>query len=134
MNSPSKPLKPSQVDEHLGPFDRFASWVSDMVAKAGFFLLCVAVVVLWAPSILILPDVNTWQLIINTLTTIITFLLVALLQNTQSRADKATQRKLNALADALADLMETFEPADASLVDDQAELRAAVGLEHREGS
>lgn len=60
------------------------------------------------PSFLLLPDVDTWQLIINTITTIVTFLLVALLQNTQKRADEAVQHKLNAVADGLADLMEAL--------------------------
>jgi low affinity Fe/Cu permease len=65
----------------------------------------VLVVVLWVPTLWVLPSGDTWQLVISTVTTIITFLLVALLQNTQSRADKAVQQKLNALADALWDLM-----------------------------
>ena len=60
------------------------------------------------PSFLLLPDVDTWQLIINTITTIVTFLLMALLQNTQKRADEAVQHKLNAVADGLADLMEAL--------------------------
>jgi low affinity Fe/Cu permease len=49
----------------------------------------VLVVVLWVPTLWVLPSVDTWQLVINTVTTIITFLLVALLQNTQLRADQA---------------------------------------------
>ena len=57
---------------------------------------------------MLLPDVDTWQLIINTVTTTVTFLLVALLQNTQKRADEAVQHKLNAVADGLADLMEAL--------------------------
>jgi Low affinity iron permease len=61
----------------------------------------VLVVVSWVPTLWVLPSVDTWQLVINTVTTIITFLLVALLQNTQSRADKAVQQKLNTVADAL---------------------------------
>jgi low affinity Fe/Cu permease len=65
----------------------------------------------------------------NAATTIITFLLVALLQNSQQRADLAVQHKLNAIADALADLMDFYEEDD-----DQDELRAAVGLEERESS
>ena len=56
----------------------------------------------WAPSLFLLPDVDTWQLIINTVRTIVTFLLVAPLQNTLQRADEATQHKLNAVADGLA--------------------------------
>jgi len=61
-------------------------------------MVCVLLVVMWAPSYLLLPDVDTWQLIINTVTTIVTFLLVALLQNTQKRADEAIQHKLNTIA------------------------------------
>jgi low affinity Fe/Cu permease len=86
-------------------------------------------VVLWAPSILLLRSIDTWQLIINTLTTIITFLMVALLQNSQTRADLAVQHKLNAIADSLSDLM-----AERGLDKDSEELREAVGLEQREST
>jgi low affinity Fe/Cu permease len=135
MTEPSRqPLKPSQVDAELSWFDRMATSVSGMVAKAWFFATCVVIVAVWAPSYFVFRDLNLWQLIINTLTTIITFLLVALLQNTQSRADKAVQRKLNAIADSLADLMEAHRKDDATMTVDVAELRHAVGLEHREGS
>ena len=63
-------------------------------------MACVVIVVIWAPTFVFMP-MDTWQLIINTLTTIITFLLVALLQNTQKRADAAVQHKLNAIAEGL---------------------------------
>lgn len=53
------------------------------------------------PPFLPLRRIDTWQLIINTLTTIVTILLVALLQNTQKGADQAIQRKLNAIAEGL---------------------------------
>lgn len=128
-----EPLKPSEVDE-VGRFDQFATKVSNWVAKAWFFFACVVIVVLWAPSYFLLKDINTWQLIINTLTTIITFLLVALLQNTQSRDSKAAQRKDNAMIEALIDIMEAHQEKDSTMREDIAELRAAVGLEHREGS
>ncbi|MCO1576288.1 hypothetical protein M8C13_11040 [Crossiella sp. SN42] len=55
--------------------------------------------------------------------------LVALLQNTQTRSDEATQQKLNAIADALSDLMNRQDQAQ-----DARELRLAVGLEKRESS
>ena len=81
-------------------------------------------------------DIDTWQLIINTLTTIVTFLLVALLQNTQERSDSSTQQKLNAIAAGLADLMahssDHFD--DPALHRSIDELERAVGLEHRESS
>ncbi len=85
--------------------------------------------VIWAPSIVLIRSISTWQLIINTLTTIITFLLVALLQNTQERSDRATQHKLNAISAALAKMA-----AAQGLTKDADELRAAVGLEDRESS
>ena len=64
----------------------------------------------------------------------ITFLLVALLQNTQARDTRAIHRKLNAIADGLADLMEAHQDYDDTLRADIAELREAVGIEHREGT
>ena len=67
-------------------------------------------------------------------TTIVTFLMVALLQNTQTRADQATQDKLNAIADGLADLMRSSTGNDSALRKDMLELRAAVGLEDRESA
>jgi low affinity Fe/Cu permease len=85
--------------------------------------------VVWAPSIYLLHSVSIWQLIINTITTIITFLLVALLQNTQERSNNAIQGKLNAVADALSDFMKA-----QGLDKDAEELRSAVGLEDRESS
>jgi ABC-type proline/glycine betaine transport system permease subunit len=120
----------------LSWFDRLASAVSNFTSRAWFFAFCLLLVVLWAPSFFLLPNVDTWQLIINTVTTIVTFLLVALLQNTQKRADDAVQRKLNAIADGVADLMQHLaEDADAAqLRRDRDELRMAVGLEERQGA
>lgn len=118
----------------LTRFDRMATEVSKVVAKAWFFALCTLIVCIWVPSIVLIHDVDTWQLIINTLTTIITFLLVALLQNTQYRADRASQQKLNAIIEALADVMEALAQQDPSLPSDVKELRRASGLEEREGT
>jgi low affinity Fe/Cu permease len=92
-------------------------------------------VLIWAPSYFIVRNLDTWQLIINTATTIVTFLMVALLQNTQTRADRSTQDKLNAIADGLADLMRSVAGGDdTELRKDMLELRAAVGLEDRESA
>ena len=125
---------PSDVSSGLSIFDRFATKASDFVSRAWFFVMCVLVVVLWAPSFFLLRDIDTWQLIINTLTTIVTFLLVALLQNTQKRADEATQHKLNAIADGLSDLMHQLGDSHPPLRTDTDELRQAVGLETREST
>jgi len=66
-------------------------------------------------------------------TTIVAFLLVALLQHTQERAD-ATQHKRNAIADGLADLMGELAQELPHLRTDSDELRHAVGLEEREST
>lgn len=128
--STNESTRPSAVDADLTWFDRFASAASGVVSRAWFFAVCVLLVLVWAPSILVFKKVDTWQLVINTATTIITFLLVALLQNTSTRSDRAVQRKLNALAKGMADLLEEHDGTD----DDIRELLAAVGLEHREST
>lgn len=115
-------------------FDRFADAVAEVVASPFWFIACVALVVVWAPSILVFGNVDTWQLIINTTTTIITFLLVALLQNTQYRDMQALQKKLNALVEAMADSLESHSGQDPTVPQDVEELRRASGLEDREGT
>ncbi|TDC30205.1 hypothetical protein E1261_13910 [Kribbella albertanoniae] len=125
---------PSDVPARVGFFDRFASAASRFASRAWFFAFCVLLVLVWAPSYFLIGSVDTWQLIINTATTIITFLMVALLQNSQTRADAAVQDKLNAIAAALADLMQAHAGDSAELRDKTRELRKAVGLEDRESS
>jgi low affinity Fe/Cu permease len=128
---------PSDVSSRVGFFDRFAGYTSDVLGRAMFFSFCVILVVLWAPTLLLLHgNVNTWQLIINTITTIITFLMVALLQNSQTRSDHALQHKLNAIAKGLADLMahEIDANDDRGLAQDLQELADAVGLEEHEST
>lgn len=125
---------PSDVGGRLSLFDRFASWSDRFVSRAWFFAFCVLLVLVWAPSYFLFGTIDTWQLVINTATTIITFLLVALLQNTQTRSDEAIQQKLNAVADALADLMTQLGHDNPEMLHDRDELRAAVGLEERESS
>ncbi|MGO1052322.1 low affinity iron permease family protein [Crossiella sp. CA198] len=122
-------VMPSEADKRPSFFDRFATRVNTFVSRAWFFALCLAMVVIWAPSYFLFDTADTWQLVINTLTTIVTFLLVALLQNTQTRSDDAIQQKLNAIADALSDLMTRQDQEGEA-----RELRLAVGLEQREGS
>jgi low affinity Fe/Cu permease len=129
-------LMPSEVSERVGPFDVFAGWSSRIASRAAFFTFCVLLVIVWAPSYFLLKDLDTWQLIINTVTTIITFLMVALLQNSQTRSDQALQHKLNAIADGLADLMAyiSVDGEGRDLNQDLIELRAAVGLESHEST
>jgi hypothetical protein len=127
---------PSDVSQRVGAFDRFAGESSRIASRALFFTFCVLLVVLWAPTFFLLHNVDTWQLIINTVTTIVTFLMVALLQNSQTRSDQAVQHKLNAIADGLADLMAHIETGGEGrdIGQDLVELRDAVGLETHEST
>jgi low affinity Fe/Cu permease len=125
---------PTDVTGKLGYFDRFAARANVFVSRAVFFSLCLLLVLVWLPSYFLFASVDTWQLIINTLTTIVTFLLVALLQNSQTRNDTATQDKLNAVAAGLADLVQLVGRDDPHAAELRRELLAAVGLEHRTAS
>jgi low affinity Fe/Cu permease len=132
-DNPDPEVMPSGVTEKLSLFDRFATSTAEIVSRAWFFLACVLLVIVWAPTFAVMT-VDTWQLVINTITTIITFLLVALLQNTQRRSDDALQHKLNAIADALAGLMHHQAKDNPGIRTDEKELREAVGLEEREST
>ena len=77
---------------------------------------------------------KSWQVVIHTVTSVVTLLLVALLENAGRRDFNAAQEELNTIAGALADLMESRAAEDPELGDRAAELRRAVGLEERAGT
>ncbi|MBY3247651.1 low affinity iron permease family protein [Rhizobium laguerreae] len=79
--------------KHL--FARFATKASEWAGKPVAFMLALTVVVIWASLGPFFDYSETWQLIINTGTTIITFLMVFVLQNAQTRDTRAIQAKLN---------------------------------------
>ncbi|MBY3054074.1 low affinity iron permease family protein [Rhizobium leguminosarum] len=79
--------------KHL--FARFATKTSEWAGKPVAFILALTVVVIWASLGPFFDYSETWQLIINTGTTIITFLMVFVLQNAQTRDTRAIQAKLN---------------------------------------
>ena len=93
------------------------------------FCACVLLVVSWAPTYFIFRDLNTWQLVINTETTIVTFLLVGLFQNSKRRREQAVNTKPDALADGLAELMHHVGGHDPALQDDIEDLHATVAVE-----
>src|SRR5215210_5594906 len=78
-------------------FRRFAHIASQVVGSAWAFMFAVLVIVAWAATGRIFGFSDTWQLVINTGTTIITFLMVFLIQNTQNRDAKAIHLKLDEL-------------------------------------
>jgi low affinity Fe/Cu permease len=121
--------RPTSIGQRRGRFDRFAELSSAFVGRAAFFATAVIVVVLWMPLIVVFDSVDTWQLVINTATSVIAFLLIALLTNTERRGDLALHRKLDVVATALAELMDAQD--DERLRDSIDELRAAVKLEEQ---
>ncbi len=126
---PKAPQGEDMAEQKAKLFDRFAEASAGFVSRAPFFVACVLLVLLWAPSFWLFPNVDTWQLVINTATTIVTFLMVALLQNSQHRAEQAIHQKLDALADGLADFMEHLGGDQPGFAKDIDDLRRSVGIE-----
>jgi len=80
-----------------GPFARFARRTSDASGHPITFGLAILVIVVWDATGPIFRHSDTWQLVINTGTTIVTFLMVLLIQNTQNRDTHALQLKIDEL-------------------------------------
>ena len=78
-------------------FNSFAKAAARVTGRPGTFILALVVIVVWAASGPLYKFSDTWQLVINTSTTIITFLMVFLIQNTQNRDSEAIQIKLDEL-------------------------------------
>ena len=81
-------------------FDLFSEWVGDRVGKPSAFLIALSLVFVWAGFGPVSHFSETWQLVINTGTTIATFLMVFLLQNTQNRDDSETKASLRDIIEA----------------------------------
>jgi low affinity Fe/Cu permease len=91
-------------------FTRFAKWTARTVGRPGAFAVATLVVAVWALTGPLFGYSDTWQLVINTGTTIITFLMVFLIQATQNRDAEATQVKLD-------ELIRSIEGAHTALLD-----------------
>jgi low affinity Fe/Cu permease len=78
-------------------FDKMAQWTAAHAGRASTFCLALGVILVWGISGPIFAWSDTWQLVINTGTTIVTFLMVFLIQNTQNRDTGALQLKLDEL-------------------------------------
>jgi low affinity Fe/Cu permease len=78
-------------------FTRLAWWISEKLGTAGSFLVALAIVIVWAATGPLFGFSDSWQLVINTGTTIVTFLMVFLIQATQNRETRALHLKLDEL-------------------------------------
>lgn len=114
-------------------FRKFAHFISDIAGSASAFIIAVFVILLWALFGPTFNYSNTWQLVINTTTTILTFLMVFLIQNTQNRDARAMQLKLDELikaskvaSDKLIDLEEMTDDELAELESHYRNLREKI--------
>jgi low affinity Fe/Cu permease len=99
-------LRTTAEAHHFGVatgFSHFANWTARAAGRPMTFALCCLVIIGWAATGPVFNYSDTWQLIINTGTTIVTFLMVFLIQNTQNRDGAALQAKLDELIRATHD-------------------------------
>ena len=87
--------------KHRSWFTRFTKWTAHATGRPVTFLIAVIVVAAWAITGPLFQFSNTWQLVINTGTTIVTFLMVFLIQATQNRDGEAVQVKLDEIIRAI---------------------------------
>jgi low affinity Fe/Cu permease len=89
-------------------FTKFATAVARVAGRPQTFALCLLLVAVWGVTGPIFKFSDTWQLVINTGTTIVTFLMVFLIQNTQNREGAAMQAKLDAIIEAIKEANNDF--------------------------
>jgi low affinity Fe/Cu permease len=111
-------------------FTRFTSMVSSWLGRPWIFVAALGFLVLWAISGPILGFSDTWQLIVNTSTTIITFLTVFIIQNTQNRDNLAINIKLDAAMRKLGvtdeELVEAEDQSDEKLEKEKQRVQRAA--------
>jgi low affinity Fe/Cu permease len=101
MSSPAAP--PSRPHNKKGVFTRLAETIAWLAGSSWAFLVALGMVIVWGVTGPIFGFSNTWQLVINTGTTIITFLMVFLIQNSQNRDTTAIHLKLDEIIRAMPD-------------------------------
>jgi low affinity Fe/Cu permease len=117
-------------------FRKFAGKTSEIVGSTWSFLTALVIIIVWAVTGPMFHYSDTWQLVINTGTTIITFLMVFLIQNTQNRDAKGIHLKLDELIKATTGaqnrMMDLDKLSDKQLEQLEAEYKRICGLEDDE--
>lgn len=109
-----------------GVFERIASRVSSAAGRPIAFALALGVVIVWGVSGPLFGWSDTWQLVINTGTTIVTFLMVFLIQNAQNRDASAIQAKLDELIRSVGHARNEFIGIEHLTEQELAEIREAL--------
>jgi low affinity Fe/Cu permease len=78
-------------------FERFSNWATAATGSSAAFIMAISVIIIWLATGPVFKYSDTWQLVINTGTTIVTFLMVFLIQKSQNKDSKAVHLKLNEL-------------------------------------
>jgi low affinity Fe/Cu permease len=105
-------------------FDTFTEHVAEGMGRPKVFTAALAFVALWAVSGPFMAFSDTWQLLINTSTTVLTFLMVFLLQNTQNRDSKAIHAKLDEVIRATVEAHNEFRHIEEKPIDEIATMVA----------
>ena len=106
------------------PFTRFAKASARLAGRPAAFLLAAFLILIWGLSGPLFGFSDTWQLVVNTSTTIITFLMVFLIQNTQNRDSEAIQVKLDELIRAMRGAQNSMLDLEELEEDELDEIRA----------
>jgi low affinity Fe/Cu permease len=142
MKNKSNPRSPETLPNHsvlTQKFSQFAHSISVWTGNPWAFLLAVATVIVWIATGPFFKYSDTWQLVINTGTTIVTFLMVFLIQNTQNRDTMAIQLKLSELVLAMKGAenkfaaIEDLSDEDLQKLHDDCRARTETTLRHLEG-
>ncbi len=115
--------------QHLSLFARMANGVAHITGKPATFAACCLTIVVWGATGPLFHYSDTWQLIINTGTTIVTLLMVFLIQNTQNREGAALQAKLDELIRATQNAHNALVGMEGLPEDRVEKLRASIARE-----
>jgi low affinity Fe/Cu permease len=108
-------------DDRRSPFEHFAEWASEATSSPPFFVVCVLVVAVWV-AVHASGQSTEWQHIAGDVMAAITLMLLALLKNSELRAEHAIQKKLDAIASAI------LEQREGKTMEAHRDLERAIGM------
>lgn len=131
MNGHNDAAESRRSNRGPGRFETFVEHVHRSVSSATFFLVVMVALVAWTASLPLWSSATKWELALHTGSSVLSLLLLALLQNAGRRSEEAAHEKLNVIAEALSDLMASRARDDEDLDASVVKLRQAIGLEER---